>query len=403
MVAEGSQHSEESAQLDAMASGLWTAAMAGIAGLVSLVASGRVFVAVFDSHTTDLPAHLTLGPSTIESTGWAYTAFYHAQAWMVVSASQEDRLVAAGLMILGAVAFVRGALLSGLLFITTGNRLVSLLVSGLLGLAISFPIPWLEVNDYLGTLPPNVWHTATQFVANTFAPVAVFALTLWWAQPGWRTARIAAVGGAVSALAKPALTPSWIAGAIVTAALIVALKKAALWSIVGQLAFMAALPIASVVYQSAVVFGEGAARHTALRPFVQWQYFTSLLGGDDTVVLSLARSLAFPLAVLLTLAFDRGRRADLFRWLIPAWSVLMVAVLVFALLDEVDSAGASITHGNFAWGAIAANSALYLMSAVALLSKTSLRNLPALAILSVQAMAGVAYSSSMITSNGYFL
>ncbi len=308
MVVEGGQHSEESAQLDAMASGLWTAAMAGVAGLVSLVASGRVFVAVFDSHTTDLPLHLTLGPSTIESTGWAYTAFYHVQGWMISSASQEDRLVAAGLMILGAVAFVRGALLSGLLLIATGNRLVSLLVSGLLCLAISFPIPWLEVNDYLGTLPPNVWHTATQFVANSFAPVAVFALTLWWAQPGWRTARIAAVGGAVSALAKPALTPSWIAGAIVTAALIVTLKKHTLRSVVGQLAFLAVLPIASVVYQSVAVFGEGAARHTAVGPFVQWQYLTGLIGGDDNIALSLTRSLAFPLAALLTLAVDASRR-----------------------------------------------------------------------------------------------
>ncbi len=60
-------------------------------------------------------------------------------------------------------------------------------------------------------------------------------------------------------------------------------------------------------------------------------------------------------------------------------------------------------HGNFAWGAIAANSALYLLSAIALLVRRSWLNLPALAVLFVQAIAGLAYTSSIIGTNGYYM
>ena len=52
--------------------------------------------------------------------------------------------------------------------------------------------------------------------------------------------------------------------------------------------------------------------------------------------------------------------------LAPAWLIMIVATIVFALLGEATAKGKLFFAGNFMWGAVAANAALYVMSLLAL-------------------------------------
>lgn len=50
-------------------------------------------------------------------------------------------------------------------------------------------------------------------------------------------------------------------------------------------------------------------------------------------------------------------------WLVPAWSVAAIGTPMFALLAETGADGKVVYPGNFAWGAIPANSGLHVVSA----------------------------------------
>ena len=87
-----------------------------------------------------------------------------------------------------AAATIKGVVLTGVIFTTSASRLQALVIGFFLGAAVALPLPFLERHSrltdrpvhYLGTLPPNVFMSATQLMANTAAVIAVVTLALYF-------------------------------------------------------------------------------------------------------------------------------------------------------------------------------------------------------------------------------
>ena len=79
----------------------------------------------------------------------------------------------------------------------------------------------------------------------------------------------------------------------------------------------------------------------------------------------------------------------------------LIATLMFALLAEVSSSGDVVYAGNFAWGAMAATSGLYVVSAIAVQGiPWNIRWIP-LGVLAVQAIAGLHYINVYIHTGSF--
>ena len=163
-----------------------------VAGMLSFIVFARVPVHGLSSNFLgEFRNHALLLPS-LESTGTPpYSLWYTLQKVLVGDNREEVVLLNAGWLMLGALAVVKGVVLTGVLFSTSASRLQALVIGFLLGSAVAFPIPFLERHSrltdepvhYLGTLPPNVFMSSTQLMANTAAVGAVVTLALWFQRP----------------------------------------------------------------------------------------------------------------------------------------------------------------------------------------------------------------------------
>ena len=377
-----------------------------VAGMLSFIVFARVpvhglspnFLGEFRNHSLLLP--------TLESTGTTpYSLWYTLQKLLVGHNRDEVVLLNAGWLLLGALAVVKGVVLTGVLFSTSASRLQALVGGFLLGTAVALPIPFLERHSrltdrpvhYLGTLPPNVFMSATQLLANTSAVVALVTLALWFQKPTGARFISMTLMGLLATLAKPGIAPALIATtALLSLVLVRSGRQDARAAILRLLlvGVLLGLPLLGA-YRGFESGGAFLGLHSELRPFVTWTAYTNQWFVD------LITSWAFPLVVIGFLLVTRNATPPRVEWLLPAWSVTIVATLMFALLAETNSKDEVIYAGNFAWGAMAANSGLYVVSAVVLHGiPWKVRWIPVL-VLAMQAVAGLLYINGYIRTGSF--
>ena len=386
---------------------LFDLGLLAVAGLLSFIVFARVPVHALSPDFHSEFKHHALLLKTLESKGTPpYSLWYVIQRVLVGRNFRDELLLLnAAWLMLGALAFLKGIVLTGVLLATSASRLSALVVGFLLGTAVAFPMPWLtresQVTDgpinYLGTLPPNVFMSATQLVANIAAVVAVVTLTLWFQKPTVVRFASMVLMALVATLAKPGIAPALIATVALLSVLLVRDRRVSLRTAVVQFAItsvLVGLPLLAAY--KGFMAGTGLnGLHSVLMPFDVWTTFTSQWFPD------LIASWAFPIVVIGALWVARSDSVTRPVWLLPAWSVAVVATLMFALLGEVDGAGKVVYAGNFAWGAIAATSGLYAVSAIAL------RNVPwrvrwvPITVLVVQAVAGLVYINEYIKTGNF--
>ena len=377
------------------------------AGLLSFIVFARVPVhALSPGFQGEFRNHSLLLKSLDSEGATPYSLWYNLQQALVGGNRDEVVLLNAGWLLLGALAVVKGIVLTGVLFATAASRLHAVVVGFLLGAAVAFPIPWLERRsrlregtiNYLGTLPPNVFMSATQLIANIAAVVAVVTLALWFKSP--TGARFVAMAGTglVATLAKPGIAPALLATVGLLSLLSVRARRQEIGAAgAGVLIVGLVIGLPLVGAYRGFMSGQGWLElHSELRPFDTWTAFTSQWFPD------LITSWAFPIAVVGVLWASRHATPARREWLIPAWSVAAVATLMFALLAEVNGEGEVVYAGNFAWGAMAATSGLYAVSAIAVHGiPWKIQWIP-LAVLTVQAITGLHYINVYIDT-GVFI
>ncbi|MGD9702367.1 MAG: hypothetical protein AB7Q42_01080 [Acidimicrobiia bacterium] len=377
------------------------------AGLLSFVVFARVPVhALSPGFQGEFRNHSLLVTSLESDGSTPYSLWYVLQKALVGGNRDELVLLNAGWLMLGALAAFKGIVLTGALLATSASRLQALIVGFLLGSAVAFPMPWLERRsrlregpvNYLGTLPPNVFMSATQLMANIAAVVAVVTLTLWFQKP--TSARFATMASSalLATLAKPGIAPALLATVALLTLLSVRARRQDVRTGVASLlivGFLVGIPLLGAY--SSFMTGRGRlGLHSELRPFDTWTTFTNQWFPD------LIASWAFPIVVIGVLWVSRNASPTRREWLIPAWSMAAISTLMFALLAEVNREGKVIYAGNFAWGAMAATSGLYVVSAIALHGiPWRIRWMP-LAVLTVQAITGLHYLNRYIDT-GIFI
>ena len=377
-----------------------------LAGLLSFVVFARVPVhALTPGFQGEFKNHALL-LTALESDGSTpYSLWYVLQQVLVGSDRDEVVLLNAGWLMLGALAVLKGIVLTGSLLVTSVSRLEALVLGFLLGCAVAFPMPWFDRHSriwagpvhYLGTLPPNVFMSATQLVANITAVVAVLTLTLWFQRPTIARFVSMTLAGLVATMGKPGIAPGLLVALVVLSALTVHFGRQTIRSAVARLAVAGVLiSVPLLGAYSTFMTGRGRlALHSEIRPFDTWTTFTNQWFPD------LIASWAFPIVVVAVLLASRNVTEERRDWLIPAWVVAAVTTVMFAVLAEVDRDGNSFYAGNFAWGAMAATSGLYVMSVIALREITwKVRWIP-LSVLLVQAMAGLHYVMVYVDSGSF--
>ncbi|HEV3455215.1 MAG TPA: hypothetical protein VHG32_01585 [Thermoanaerobaculia bacterium] len=252
-----------------------------------------------------------------------------------------------------------------------------------LGLLFAMPIFnwWKFPQVYLGQISPNVWHNPT---AIAVLPLAMLlfstASQMTTADPPRRLAGAGALT-LLNGLTKPnyllALLPCWVALLVERA--IRSRREGHLWWRRPAIVVAAvAAPAAGLLAWQAWRLRAGGAG-IAIAPLAVWRLHS------PNIPASILLSLAFPLGVLALNWKVARRQAPL----VLAWSVLLVAMLQMALLAE---RGARWTHGNFFWGAYAANYLLFVESAVLLAgAPQTARTAVAWGLLAAHAAAGVVY------------
>jgi hypothetical protein len=381
-------------------------AMLIAAGMLSFIVFARVPVhALAPDFKGEFKNHSLLLP-TLESTGTTpYSLWYTLQKLLVGHNRDEVVLLNAGWLLLGALAVVKGVVLTGVLFMTSYSRLQALVGGFVLGTAVAMPIPFLERHSrltdgpvhYLGTLPPNVFMSATQLLANTSAVIALVTLALWFQKPTNARFISMTLMGLLATLAKPGIAPALIATTGVLSLVLVRSRRQDVRTAALRLLLVGVLlglPLLGA-YRGFESGGAFLGLHSELRPFVTWTAYT------NRWLIDLIASWAFPIAVVIVVFATRNATRTRGEWLIPAWSVALIATLMFALLAEVNSKGELVYAGNFAWGAMAATSGLYVVSAIAIHGiPWKVRWIPVLVLL-LQAIAGLHYINGYIKTGSF--
>jgi hypothetical protein len=219
----------------------------------------------------------------------------------------------------------------------------------------SMPNPgwWWLPAVYRGQLAPNVWHNPTGIFAMPFC-LLLFILGLRALQSE-RTGSMVAVGAVMflAVLAKPnyvmAFAPCFAVAAVINRMQAIRAGRLSIQDTLGQalVAFGPALFVLWRQYRH-TYGGDGPdASGVAFAPFVVWSGLTRY------IPVSIMLGIAFPLTVVAL--YWREVRQD--SVLVFAWSVMIVAILQFALLIET---GERADHGNFGWAAILANQILFI-------------------------------------------
>ena len=362
-----------------------------------MIAARTLIAATSGEIVSDFQGHFQAILNENDLFNLLYSPFYLAQNSILVDRSVSTALLA-GLTVMALMYALKGFIVTFFALNSDYPLIVSLFFACCLIVAMPFPRLGADEWFYLGTLSPNVFHNATQVLANALAIPAVYCLTVWARTPTKSWTLAMAVSGALASLAKPALTPAWV---VTFSALLiwkvakgqVILRRAVLTSLVS-------LPIPLIMLLSGVfvfrLFGQQASTTWTVRSGVAWSFFV------DSIPLALLRSWAFPISVLLTCGLLSGLGIVYRRLLVP-WMVAVSSALIFWLLVPLVN-GQIDSQGNLAWGGIAASSALYVMSFLAL-SRSGIRfvfQLPALGVLVIQAWGGLRYLDQWLET-GTFL
>ena len=369
----------------------------GLLVALSLAAAGTLQHLIFswpasragDGFESDLLTHFTMVHTVLHDSPWAYSAFYYLLRLVTVGTSEPQLLIQAGFLLLGLIAAVKGILTCAIMLNEGYRPAGAAAVATMLGTALALPVPGMD-HFYLGTFPPNTLGSATQPLANAMAILAAWGLCHWFERPDRQSALLLGLTGALSALAKPALTPAWIVAVAVLGAVqwwrsrdVRALARAA-----GALV----VPVGTILIGFLVTFGDGAQRKVRLR---EWSEVAGSLPVD------LLRSWAFPIAVAAVLVATR-RGTGALRYLAPAWLMVLVGILQSQLLVDTDVRGVPIGFGDMNWGAVAATSGLYAVSAIALLRAAPKARVVPFAILAVQTLAALVHLHNWVQTGSYF-
>lgn len=386
-------------------SGLATAAGLAVAGAVSLMVFAWPVSRSGDGFESDVLTHFLLLHQTLHGTWWSYTALYYPLRLVTVGTSEPQLIIQAGFMVLGAIAAAKGVLTAALLQSEGYRPAGGAATSVMLGTVLALPLPMWADHFYLGTFPPNSLGSATQPLANAMAIPAVWALCAWFDRPDRRRLLLVAGAGLLSALAKPALTPAWVAGTAVLLTWMAWRGSLRSRQAVGSWLVIATLPVATLLMNLQTSYGGGAQREVRLRPISEL---------SPTLPVDLLRSWVFPIAVALALALEARRPAlagparvgGSVRWSLrtvgPAWLLLAVAWAQTQLFWDTDRNGVPIGYGDMNWGAMAAASGLYAVSAMALLCVSPRRRIVPFAILAVQTLAALVHLHNWVRTGSYF-
>jgi hypothetical protein len=392
------QHSESDSSIDSSIT-LNSLARLGIliagAAFSALIAGRGVVAGSLRWVESDFPVHFGAIATAQSPYSLIYSPVHLAQKYISLNLGES-------------ITFLSGTYNVGMLFALKGlvvtyfaiSTRFPLLISGFFALmliaAMPFPTMGLDVPYYLGTLSPNVFHSATQILANALAIPAVYAMVMWFNNPtrGWTWAM--AVSGIFASLAKPAITPAWALVLVALTLLLVIKKRISKSNLFLTIVIGFPLPLATIL---AAVFLAGAYWQGEPSDYVF--AFGQVWGSYvDSIPLALLRSWAFPLVVLVLVAVTLGRKFVAERLAIP-WALALLAALIFLLFAQrVD--GVVNFHGNLAWAGIAATSALYVMSFLCVASLKLRYQILSLLVLTIQGVGGIMYLNRWVTSGTYF-
>jgi|694.fasta_scaffold49138_3 hypothetical protein len=357
-----------------------------------------------DGFESDFLTHFTSLHTTLHGSSWSYTALYYPLRLVTIGTSEPQLIIQAGFMLLGVIAAAKVVLTAALLMNEGYRPAGGALTAIMLSTALALPLPFWVDQFYVGTLPPNSLGSATQPLANAMAIPAVWALCAWFDQPDRRRLALVVGAGLLSALAKPALTPAWIVGTAALMAWMTWRGPLRLRQAAGSWLAIAGLPIATLLINLQTSYGAGAQREVRLRPFGEL---------SPTLPIDLLRSWAFPVAVATVLAVhtrrggaSAGDRSGSTRWslrtIAPAWLVLGAATVQSQMFWDTDRNGVPIGYGDMNWGAMAAASGLYAVSAMALLRVPPRMRAVPFAILALQTLAALVHLHNWVQTGSYF-
>lgn len=356
----------------------WNFLTLTLGGLLSFLLMAMVVVHVGETGFASAllfrkqPQHFDLLPVLRERSWWLYSAWYYLQGLLVGPTPSRQLLINSGLLLIGALSMIKGVVLTGICMASGFSRLWSLVFGFLLGTAIAFPVAQDWGSPYIGTIPPNVFMSATQLLANTGAVLCVFCLTIWLKNPNRQILVLASVTAMVSAVAKPALTPAYLVVLALLVAYQILTHRMRVSAAIKDALIIGLVPALTVVLGFLPnYYGQDAPFKTVWAPGATWTTFNNMSSShypasDFAIGFDLLRSLTFPIAVVAAVAIGRRLSKEMIRTLFPAWLILIVATSVFVVLGEASAKGTLFFAGNFMWGAVAANAALYVMSLIAL-------------------------------------
>jgi hypothetical protein len=380
-------------------------------GLISLLIIGRIVSHVLDpSFASEFVNHSRLLPQLERAGAPLYSIWYLLQKLIVGSDLSENVLIASGIFLLGALAMLKGVILTGLLRSAFFSPLVSLIGGVLLGTAVALPIPFLQrtspmiggVTRYLGTIPANTFMSATQLVANLAAVIAFVAVQLWMRSPSRQSYGLMIVVSFIATMAKPGIALPLLFGIFSSIALSVHRSRGIIKPYSLQLilpALCLGLPILIIQHTY-----YGASRWQGLKavlnPMHTWQAFS------NQIPLDFVASIAFPLIVLLMLFLqlrnsECTESKECLLGLIPAWVTFISALAIFILFAETMH-GSIVTPGNFIWGAISSNSGLHVVSFIALKQFSPRMRIIPIIILFLEAACGYIYCTNYAATGVYF-
>lgn len=380
------------------------------------ILAGRIVSRAGLGLSSDLMSHFQLTLALEERGEFLYSFWYwlHKVLLSNVDPSERDQLlIQSGLFALGLIYTLKTLVLY-LLLRRYYMPLLTFSLTVILCNVQALPTFGFDHFFYLGTLPPNVFHTATQAVANVAAIPAVLSLAFWAARPTRTSATWMILFGAISALAKPALTPSWLVAVGISSMLIFTglikpkrvgaewhpLRGKELRPILLGASLATIVPVLTVFFVSFLYQGSRSSRSIGFQPFAVWGHYS------NSILIDFLRSFLFPiLAISFFLFSSRRTNDDLSRHFrvgtLPVVVTSVFSLIIFTFFTEVNPDGAPNLDGNFGWGVIAANAALHFW-AVVLLSRVSLRpRLLCLGVLLLQFLASLVHQLNWLSSGNY--
>ena len=308
---------------------------------------------------SDIAAHAAVAARMVKDGGWISYTLWYPLIYLTSSGSSDPKLLrelSVGFLLIAVVA--KTLLVYYFSWVSTRHRTASAIIAMLMLVAMPIINPWNSHAIYSGQISANVWHNSTQIFALPFSVAAFIAAVALLRVQTMPRAALLGITILASTLAKPNYT----------LALLPALGLMLLWTLLRAktqaprvLAMLCLVSLPSMLllaYQYLVVYGQSGTASTVLSfaPFATWTLFT------DNIPLSILRSVAGPLAVLLLL--PRKARTD--PALVLSWMVLGVALVQLASFAERLVNGPIATAGDFFWGTFSAVFMVFVASAIAL-------------------------------------